>query len=129
MNDLREKLADLCHRQWSGWMEYLFSKCDLVSGKAVIPEWAVQRWQMQIDTPYKDLSLDEQESDRKEADKFLEIFNKEIKALKAENERLRNIILEHEQWAKLSYKQTTKIFDFVKSKPAGKPLPDPPRGE
>lgn len=23
---IREKLADLCHEQWSGWIRYMFSK-------------------------------------------------------------------------------------------------------
>jgi hypothetical protein len=24
---MQEKIAELCHKQWSGWMEYLFLKC------------------------------------------------------------------------------------------------------
>jgi hypothetical protein len=84
MEDIREKLAALCHEQWSGWMEYLFSKCEpdcrgmfhkKPSGALVIPEWAVDRWKRQMTTPYARLSEEEKESDRKEADKFLEIFN------------------------------------------------------
>lgn len=50
LNDkLREKLAELCHKQWSGWMEYLFSKCegdlDIPDGDRImiIPDWAVCR--------------------------------------------------------------------------------------
>ncbi len=27
MDETTEKLAQLAHQQWSGWMEYLFSKC------------------------------------------------------------------------------------------------------
>lgn len=33
------------------------------------------RWLRQSETPYRDLSKSEQESDRKEADKFLKVFN------------------------------------------------------
>lgn len=68
----REKLAELCHDQWSTWMQYLFSKCtknDL--GEVVIPKWAVEQWTRQMNTKYKDLSYEEKESDRREAVKFL----------------------------------------------------------
>ena len=84
MNDLREKLADLCHRQWCGWMEYLFSKCieetgqfDKNTGNLVIPAWAVERWKRQMNTPYQDLSEKERESDRKEADRFISLLLRE----------------------------------------------------
>ena len=80
---MKEKLAKLCHEQWSGWMEYLFSKCfkdtgqfDKTNGNLVIPKWAVERWKRQMETPYSELSDKEQDSDRNEADKFLVIFNK-----------------------------------------------------
>jgi hypothetical protein len=80
--DLRERLADLCHEQWSGWMEYLFSKCpeykagniQAYDGALIIPKWAVDRWQRQLDTPYDKLSKEEQDSDRKEADRFLSLL-------------------------------------------------------
>jgi len=70
--DMREKIADLCHRQWSGWMAHLFRKSAInPDGTATIPEWAVKRWQRQIVTDYKDLSEEEKNSDREEADKFI----------------------------------------------------------
>lgn len=72
---IRDELADLVHRQWSGWMEYLFSKCTLNDdGTATIPAWAVTRWQRQIATSLVDLPSDEQETDLREADKFLAIL-------------------------------------------------------
>lgn len=83
---MREKLADLCHKQWSGWMEYLFSKCheEVVpeypskkTGALVIPSWAVERWKRQMKTNYEKLSEEEKESDRKEADKFIKLFEEE----------------------------------------------------
>ncbi len=71
----REKLAALAHEQWSGWMQYLFSKCTYnhADGTYTIPQWAVERWSKQMETEYKDLSEDEKESDRAEADKVLVI--------------------------------------------------------
>lgn len=73
---LREKFADLAHRQWSGWMEYLFSKStNNEDGTVTIPRWAVDRWRRQMITPYHGLSRSEQISDEKEADRFLALLN------------------------------------------------------
>ena len=76
---MREELAELCHSQWSGWMEYLFDKCsdDSDDGSTVIPSDLTKRWKGQMKTKYCDLSEEEQDSDRKEADKFISLFNKE----------------------------------------------------
>lgn len=76
---LREKLAALAHEQWSGWMKYLFSKCEILPNGdlgelAVIPEWAVQRWKRQMETAYADLSEQEKNSDREEADRVLALL-------------------------------------------------------
>lgn len=66
---IREILADLCHRQWSGWMKYLFSKGTFnEDGTWTMPSWAVERWKRQMETPYAQLSESEQESDRTEAE-------------------------------------------------------------
>jgi len=74
---MREQLAELCHEQWSGWVEYMFSwGCLGKKGTLIIPQWAVERWTRQMRTPYSELSDSEQDSDRKEADKFLEILGK-----------------------------------------------------
>ena len=75
---LRNKLGEVAHSQWSGWMEYLFSKGELKDdGTWVMPSWAVQRWSKQMTTPFSELSDTEQESDREEADKFLVLFKAE----------------------------------------------------
>lgn len=87
---MREKIAKLAHEQWSGWMDYLFSKCpEYVAGRIqaqegalIIPKWAVKRWTRQKNTPYKDLSDSEKDSDRAEADKFLAILKAELDQLK-----------------------------------------------
>lgn len=74
-NELREQLAHLCHEQWAEWMIYLFAKCKPVDdGTFIIPKESADRWARQMITPYSKLSESEQESDRKEADKFLEVF-------------------------------------------------------
>ena len=73
---MKEKLAELCHKQWSGWMAYLFSKGTFnENGSWTMPAWAVERWMQQAKTPYAELSKNEQDSDRKEAEKFMVIIN------------------------------------------------------
>ena len=72
---LREKLAELAHNQWAGWMEYLFSKGTFnEDGTWTMPAWAARRWKRQMETPYSELSESEQDSDRSEADKFLAVM-------------------------------------------------------
>ncbi len=73
--NLREQLAKLSHEQWAGWMDYLFEKSDLNADETVtIPTWATKRWRKQKATPYHELAESEQDSDRREADKFLEVI-------------------------------------------------------
>lgn len=72
---MREKLANLCHEQWSGWVRYMFSKGTFNDdGTWTMPAWAVERWKRQMETPYAELSESEQNSDRNEADKFLSVL-------------------------------------------------------
>lgn len=73
--DLREALADLAHDQWAGWMDYLF-ECskDNADGSVTIPSGLVKRWKRQCNTIYEDLSEEEKDSDRKESDKMIKIF-------------------------------------------------------
>ena len=87
---LREQLANLAHEQWSGWMDYLFSKCRETrpsDGEAfykeclIIPRWAVDRWKKQAKTPYSELTPAEMDSDRTEADKFIAVLNPRIAEL------------------------------------------------
>jgi hypothetical protein len=69
---LRETLAEIAHSQWSGWMEYLFSKGTFgEDGTWLMPKWAVDRWSRQMKTEYQMLSDEEKNSDRNEADRFL----------------------------------------------------------
>ncbi len=76
---MREELAALMHEMWSGWMEHVFQQCtqERIEGKGseiVIPEHYAKRWSRQIDTTYDDLTKEEKDSDRKEADKVLALL-------------------------------------------------------
>lgn len=43
-SELVERLAAIAHEQWSGWMRYMFNKCEFVAvGALLIPPWAVER--------------------------------------------------------------------------------------
>lgn len=97
MDIKREKVAELCHNQWSGWMKYLFSKgyplkgqFDIETGNIIIPKEFTERWKRQMETEYKDLSEPEKDSDRKEADKFIDLLSK-ISNIK-ENKMERKIV-------------------------------------
>lgn len=79
MNILREKLADYAHDAWSGWMQYLFTKSKSnEDGSITIPKELVDRWARQMYTKYKNLPVNEKESDLAEADKMIKI-TKEVK--------------------------------------------------
>jgi hypothetical protein len=67
MNIIREELAELEHEQWAHWTEYMLNN---------LTQENIKRWNHQIKTPYKKLTLIELESDRVWADKVLNIFMK-----------------------------------------------------
>ena len=74
--ELRERLAEYAHEAWTGWMGYLFSKCESSDdGTMTIPQWAVDRWSRHACTDYGALPEKERESDRAEADKILAIVS------------------------------------------------------
>ncbi len=69
---LREELAETQHEIWSNWMEYLFSvSINNGDGTYTIPANKAERWMRQINTPYSELTENEKESDREQADKVV----------------------------------------------------------
>lgn len=78
-DETREALADYAHKAWAGWMRHMFDRCtkqgiSVVDRSLLIHSDDVERWQRQMETPYADLSEQEKDSDRKEADKMLMII-------------------------------------------------------
>jgi len=69
---LMEILADIEHERWAGWMRYLFSKCE----GNTIPDWGMEHWNRQANTPYTNLTEKEKESDREEVRKTLTAIRK-----------------------------------------------------
>ena len=62
--ELREKLAELEHKQWAHWTEYMLANMSSENQK---------RWFKQVKLSYQDLSEKEKDSDREWADKVLSI--------------------------------------------------------
>ena len=74
-HEFREAVADLCHRQWAGWKDYMVTNGRMnVGGTFTIDKDSFEKWDRQRETDYENLSLREKNSDRKEADKFIELF-------------------------------------------------------
>lgn len=75
MTTLREALAAQEHERWSHWMRWQFECCiKNEDGSLTIPAPKVERWTRQMNTPYRDLSEQEKESDRREADETLKLL-------------------------------------------------------
>jgi hypothetical protein len=69
---LRENIADVQHAIWSHWMGYLFTVAvKNEDGSATLPAEYVRRWSAQMRASYSELSQDERESDREQADRVL----------------------------------------------------------
>lgn len=78
---LVEALAALAHKQWSGWMNYIFEKCTYKGHRAegyvlILPTEYGERWLRQVSTPYAELPENEKESDRKEARRIIRVLRK-----------------------------------------------------
>ena len=64
--ELLESLADIEHKRWVGWMDYLVSKSTPTEQGVLIPHSYAQRWAGLCNTSYADLSEHSKEADRKE---------------------------------------------------------------
>ncbi len=72
-----EETAKLCHKQWTGWMKYLFKKGVFnENGTWSMPKEFVERWLRQTNTEYEELPEYEKESDRIEAYNYINLFKK-----------------------------------------------------
>lgn len=76
-NLLREKISAAQHEIWSRWMIHLFKVSIFnTDGSYTIPVEKVKHWKRQISTPYNELSENEKNSDRIQADIILDIIGK-----------------------------------------------------
>ncbi|MGA4900587.1 hypothetical protein ACPCAJ_22685 [Streptomyces griseoincarnatus] len=74
-----EELASVEHERWSHWQRYLHSQCVRNDdGSLTIPPELVRRWEVQMSTPYSELSEQEKESDREQVRRYLPIISNMI---------------------------------------------------
>ena len=74
-DELIEKLADLEHARWSGWMAYQFTKgTHNPDGSFTIAADSVAWWMGLMRTPYAELTERSKESDRVEVRKTLAVL-------------------------------------------------------
>jgi len=76
-----EKGADIEHQRWANWQSWCHK---VLRENCPSPELekVLERWERQIATPYKDLSEQEKESDRKEARTYLPLLDQALKEQK-----------------------------------------------
>lgn len=81
--DLRERLAAYAHDTWAYWMRYMFFQGETrqtkngeggIDRRWTMPMDKFHRWQRQMNTEYADLTEDEKESDRRQADRILALL-------------------------------------------------------
>lgn len=69
-----DRLAAIEHERWAHWQRYLHDQCELGDdGSLVIPFELVRRWEAQIETPYANLSPEEQRSDQDQVQRYLPV--------------------------------------------------------
>lgn len=67
-----ERLAAVEHERWAHWQKYVHDQCERQEdGSLVVPAELAARWEAQIETPYAELSEQEQESDREQVHRYL----------------------------------------------------------
>ena len=87
MHEKKEQIASIQNEIWTHWMGYLFKCCEFQLRKhgnlteqiAILPADKIKRWKRQMSTPYHELSEQEKESDRHQADKIIALWKKRKK--------------------------------------------------
>lgn len=80
--EVLQQLAAVEHERWSHWQRYLHSKCARrEDGSLIIPAELVDRWEGQMETPYFDLSFEEQLSDQKQVNRYLPVIIDALRSL------------------------------------------------
>jgi hypothetical protein len=75
LNSLIDDLAAIEHERWAHWQAYMHSKGEIQpDGSLVVPPELVERWQSQIEEPFKKLSQAEKESDREQVRRYLPLI-------------------------------------------------------
>lgn len=74
LSELLETLAAIEHDRWAHWQRYMHGKGErLPDGSLLLPADLVRRWELQITTPYSELTEREKDSDRDQVKKYLPV--------------------------------------------------------
>jgi hypothetical protein len=77
-DELIENLAAIEHERWSDWQTYVHDRAQglsvvsddgLLTGR-LIPQPLIERWELQIDTHYTDLTEREKQADREQVMRY-----------------------------------------------------------
>lgn len=72
---LMERLAAIEHDRWAHWQQYMHSRCTVgPDGSLTIPAELVERWSVQMSTPYEELPEEQRESDREQVRRYLPVL-------------------------------------------------------
>ena len=72
LDGIVEDLASIEHERWAHWQKYVHEKgVRQPDGSLLLPAELVGRWEVQIATPYSDLSESEKQSDRDQVHRYL----------------------------------------------------------
>ena len=67
-----ERLAAIEHERWAHWQRYVHDQCERQEDwSLVVPAELAGLWETQIETPYTELSKQEQKSDREQVRKYV----------------------------------------------------------
>lgn len=73
--ELIETFAALEHERWAHWQRFMHDNGRRQpDGSLVLPAALVSRWEHQINTPYRNLSDKEKESDREQVRKYFPLL-------------------------------------------------------
>lgn len=75
---VKEQLAAIEHERWSDWQKWCHEVLYKELGWSDRLEKVLERWKVQIETPYFELSEKEKQSDRDQVDRYWPLINRLI---------------------------------------------------
>lgn len=82
-NELIEKLADIEHQRWADWQEWCHKVLRENNPSPEIGD-VLERWDRQIETPYRELSELEKQSDRDQVKRYWPLIERYAQKMVAE---------------------------------------------
>ena len=104
--EIREGMADKTHLVWQRWMAHMLTHLDAEH---------IERWKRQANTPYKDLSEQEKESDRSIADEYSNYLHSQGVVIKKKGELpgLDYFLGDSCIWAARAYREMVEQAGYV----------------